>query len=171
MEVKKMYIDGEWVLAESGKTVDTINPSNGEVLAVITDGDVVDVRKAVAAAKKSFYKTREWRDMDSQTRGDILLKIADEMDKCREELARTDTLDHGKPLREAEADVDDAIHTFRYYASLIKTPHGGVYEVNEGFGKMHSYTVHEPTGVCAYNTLELSTAYGRLEVSTGIGSR
>lgn len=152
MDVKKMYIDGEWVLSSTGKTFESINPTNGETLAVITEGGIEDAKKAVQAAKKSFYKTREWRDMDSQTRGDYLLKIADAIDAHRDEFARLESLDHGKPLREAEADVDDAIHNFRYYSSLIKTPHGGVYEVNEGFGKMHSYTVHEPTGVCALIT-------------------
>lgn len=152
MEIKKMFINGKWVESISGKSAATINPSNGETLAMITEGDKEDVRRAVAAARKSFYETREWRDMDAQTRGDILLKIADEMEAIREELAKIDTLDHGKPLREAECDVDDAIHTFRYYAGLIKTPTGGGYEVNEGFGKMHSYTVHEPTGVCALIT-------------------
>ncbi|MCD8150925.1 MAG: aldehyde dehydrogenase family protein [Clostridiales bacterium] len=152
MEIKKMYIDGAWVESVSGNTFDTLNPATGEVLATITEATVEDARLAVAAAKKSFYETREWRDMDSQTRGDILLQIADMIDAERDEFARLDCLDMGKPLREAEADVDDALHTFRYYASLIKTPHGGVYEVNEGFGKMHSYTVHEPTGVCALIT-------------------
>ncbi len=147
-----MFIDGAWVESVSGNTFDTINPATGEVLATITEATVEDARLAVAAAKKSFYETREWRDMDSQTRGDILLQIADMIDAERDEFARLDCLDMGKPLREAEADVDDALHTFRYYASLIKTPHGGVYEVNEGFGKMHSYTVHEPTGVCALIT-------------------
>ncbi|MCD8218166.1 MAG: aldehyde dehydrogenase family protein [Clostridiales bacterium] len=152
MEMKKMFIDGAWVESVSGNTFDAINPATGEVLATITEATVEDARLAVAAAKKSFYETREWRDMDSQTRGDILLQIADMIDAERDEFARLDCLDMGKPLREAEADVDDALHTFRYYASLIKTPHGGVYEVNEGFGKMHSYTVHEPTGVCALIT-------------------
>lgn len=152
MELKKMFINGEWVESISGKSAETINPSNGEILALITEGDKEDVCRAVEAARKSFYINREWRDMDSQTRGDILLRIADEMDAVRDELARIDTLDHGKPLREAECDVDDAIHTFRYYAGLIKAPAGGGYEVNEGFGKMHSYTVHEPTGVCALIT-------------------
>ncbi|MCD7855041.1 MAG: aldehyde dehydrogenase family protein [Clostridiales bacterium] len=152
MEVKKMFIDGEWVESSSGNTFKSINPSNGETLAEITEGTVEDVRKAVAAAKESFYKTREWRDMDSQTRGDYILKIADAIDAEREEFAKIDSLDHGKPLREAECDVDDAIHTFRYYASLIKAPYGGVYDVNEGFGKMHSYTIHEPVGVCGLIT-------------------
>ncbi len=61
-------------------------------------------------------------------------------------------MDNGKPLREAEGDVDDGIHTFRYYAGLIKAPYGGVYDVNANFGPMHSYTVHEPVGVCAQIT-------------------
>ena len=152
MEIKKMYIDGQWVESESGKTRNSINPANGEVLAVITEGDASDAHRAIAAAKKSFYETREWRDMDSQSRGDIILKIADGIEKERDEFARLDCLDNGKPLREAECDVDDAIHTFRYYSSLIKAPSGGVYDVNEGFGKMHSYTVYEPVGVCAQIT-------------------
>lgn len=152
MEPKKMYINGEWVEGSSGKTTSAVNPANGEVLAEITLGTVEDARKAIAAAKESFYTTREWRDMDSQTRGDYILKIADAIDAERDEFARIDSMDHGKPLREAECDVDDAIHTFRYYASLIKAPYGGVYDVNEGFGKMHSFTVHEPVGVCGLIT-------------------
>ena len=149
MEPKKMYIDGVWTEGTSGKTYFSINPANGQVLAEICESSIEDARAAVAAAKKSFYVTRQWRDMDSQARGDIILKIADGIDARRDEIARIETLDMGKPLRESEADVDDAIHCFRYYASLIKTPHGGCYEVNSGFGEMHSYTVHEPVGVCA----------------------
>ncbi|MGN0313717.1 MAG: aldehyde dehydrogenase family protein [Fusicatenibacter sp.] len=152
MELQKMYIDGSWVEGSEGKSRPTINPANQEVLAEVTQGTLEDVKKAVAAAKRSFYVTREWRDMDSQTRGDFLLRIADEIEKEKETLARLDCMDHGKPLREAEADVDDAIHNFRYYAGLIKAPYGGAYDVNEGFGKMHSYTVHEPVGVCALIT-------------------
>ncbi len=151
MEIKKMYIDGSWV-SGGGGTRDCINPANGEVIARVTEGTVEDAKRAVQAAGNSFYITREWRDTDAQTRGDLILKIADEIEKEKDEFARIDCIDHGKPLREAECDVDDAVHTFRYYASLIKAPQGGVYEVNEGFGKMHSYTVHEPVGVCAQIT-------------------
>lgn len=152
MEVKKMYIDGQWVAGSGNKTRNSINPADGSVLAAVAEAEIADVRRAVAAAKRSFYQTRQWRDMDSQTRGDMLLKIADAIEAEKEEFARIDSMDHGKPLREAECDVDDAVHNFRYYASLIKAPCGGVYEVNEGFGKMHSYTVHEPVGVCALIT-------------------
>ncbi len=149
MKFCKNYINGEWVESVSGKKAPTYNPATGEVLAEMTVSTPEDVDLAVAAARTSFYETRDWRDMDSQTRGDILLKIADLIDKYRDELARMESMDMGKPLREAEGDVDDALHCYRYYASLIKAPHGGCYEVNEGFGKMHSFTIHEPVGVVA----------------------
>lgn len=152
MEIKKNYIDGQWTEGTSGRVIDVINPATGEVLAKVSESSVEDVRKAIVAAKKSFYVTRQWRDMDSQMRGDILLKIASLIERDVDEIAMLDTLDNGKPLREAEGDINDGIHTFRYYAGLIKAPYGGVYDVNSGFGKMHSYTVHEPVGVCAQIT-------------------
>jgi betaine-aldehyde dehydrogenase len=152
MEIQKMYIDGEWTEGTSGKIIDVINPATGEVFERVWESSIADTRRAIAAAKKSFYETRAWRDMDSQKRGDVLLKIADQIEAHAAELARLDTLDNGKPLREAEGDVDDGIHTFRYYAGLIKAPYGGVYDVNANFGPMHSYTVHEPVGVCAQIT-------------------
>ena len=152
MELQKMFIDGSWVEGSGGKSAPTYNPANGEILAMMTEGTEEDVKKAVAAAKKSFYETREWRDMDVQVRSDMILKIADAIEAEKDVFAKLDCLDLGKPLREAEADVDDAIHCFRYYAGAMKTPCGGYYEVNEGFGKMHTYTIHEPVGVCGLIT-------------------
>ena len=149
MEIKKLYIDGAWVEGSEGKTFSSINPANGEKIAEVCQASVEDAKKAIAAAKKSFYVTREWRDMDAQARGDILLKVADELEAQKAEIAGLETMDMGKPLRESEADVDDAVHCFRYYAPLIRPPQGGCYDVNSGFGEMHSYTVHEPVGVCA----------------------
>lgn len=152
MELQKLYINGEWRCGKGGETFDSINPTDGSILAKVAKATIEDARDAVAAAKESFYVTREWRDMDVQMRSDYILKIADAIEAEKDEFARLDTMDHGKPLREAECDVDDAIHCFRYYAGLIKAPYGGGYDVNEGFGKMHSYTVHEPVGVCAQIT-------------------
>ena len=149
MELQKMFIDGSWVEGSGGKSAPTYNPANGEILAMMTEGTEEDVKKAVAAAKKSFYETREWR---VQVRSDMILKIADAIEAEKDVFAKLDCLDLGKPLREAEADVDDAIHCFRYYAGAMKTPCGGYYEVNEGFGKMHTYTIHEPVGVCGLIT-------------------
>jgi NAD-dependent aldehyde dehydrogenases len=150
--VKKMFIDGEWVEGSKDKILDIINPATGKVFEQVYESSIEDTKKAIAAAKKSFYVTREWRDMDSQSRSMVLLKIAEKIDENADELAMLDTLDNGKPLREAEGDISDAAHCFRYYAGLIKAPYGGVYDVNSGFGKMRSYAVHEPIGVCAQIT-------------------
>lgn len=152
MAVKKMYIDGKWVEGSSGKVIDIVNPATGNVFSQVYESSLDDTRQAIAAAKRSFYETREWRDMDSQKRGDLLLKIADKIEEHAAELAKLDTMDNGKPLREAEGDIDDGIHTFRYYAGLIKAPYGGAYDVNSNFGPMHAYTVREPVGVCAQIT-------------------
>ena len=150
--MNKTYIDGKWIDGTSQNVLQSINPATGEVIARIKENSVEDVNKAILAAKKSFYVTREWRDMDVQSRSDILLKIADMVEEEIEEIARIESMDNGKPLREAMADVDDAVHCFRYYAGLIRTPNGGVYGVNSNFGTMHSYEIHEPVGVCALIT-------------------
>lgn len=152
MKKYKTFINGRWMDGTSGKTLQSVNPANGEVIAELQENSLEDVEQAIAAAKKSFYVTREWRDMDAQSRSDILLKIADMVEEELEEIAKTESMDNGKPLREAEADVDDAVHCLRYYAGLIRTPQGGVYGVNSNFGKMHSYEIHEPVGVCALIT-------------------
>ncbi len=152
MEIKKMYINGEWVESLSKKTREVINPANGEVIALTTEGNTEDTKLAIKAAKESFYGAGEWRRMNAQARADVLLKIADKIEEKKAEIAMLDTLDNGKPLREAEGDVDDGIHCFKYYAGLITKPYGGVYDVNDGFGQMHSYTVHEPVGVCGQIT-------------------
>ena len=117
--MNKTYIDVKWIDGTSQNVLQSINPATGEVIARIKENSVEDVNKAILAAKKSFYVTREWRDMDVQSRSDILLKIADMVEEEIEEIARIESMDNGKPLREAMADVDDAVHCFRYYAGLI----------------------------------------------------
>jgi betaine-aldehyde dehydrogenase len=152
METRKNYIGGKWVDALSGNTREVLNPATGEVIALAAESGREDARLAIAAAKKAFYETGAWRRMDGQARADIMFQIATEMERRKDELARLDTIDSGKPLREAEGDVDDAIHCFRYYAGFITKPQGETYEVNANFGPMHAYTVHEPVGVCGQIT-------------------
>lgn len=140
-----MYIDGAWVLSISGATRDTICPANGKVLAVITEGDERDVVLAVTAAKRAFYKDG-WQDSTPQQRSDLLLKVAQKLDARRSDLAKLEMLDNGKPLREAEYDVNDTIECFKYYAGLASKPHGQTYDTPDA-GQM-SMVVREPVGVC-----------------------
>ncbi len=152
MKIKGNYINGQWVSASSKKEHQVMNPANGEVIATIFNSTKEDVKRAIAAAKKSFYVTRKWRSMCPQGRADMMFQIADGVSVRKKEIAILDSKNNGKPLREAQCDVEDAIQCFRYYTGLITKPNGSVYSVNQGFGEMHTYTVREPIGVCAQIT-------------------
>lgn len=152
MDTKRNYIGGSWQLSTSGGLRSVINPCNGEVIAQVTDSDASDARQAIAAARQAFYEDGEWRRTAGPKRADFLFRVADAiMGRC-EELAHLDCMDNGKPLREARADIEDAAACFRYYGGLITKPQGGVYEVGDAFGPMHSFAMHEPVGVCAQIT-------------------
>ena len=75
-----------------------------------------------------------------------LFKLADLIESHAEELARMDTLNNGKPLREARFDAADAAGCFRFYAGLATKPQGQTYEV--GDPNIAAETVREPIGVC-----------------------
>src|ERR1700722_16060529 len=112
----KLLIDGKWLNAASGKTFETINPATGEVIAHVAEGDKADVDKAVKAARKAFEKG-PWRKMSARERGKCLYKLADLVEKNVEELAMLETLDNGKPIRDAKAaDLPLVIDCYRYYA-------------------------------------------------------
>lgn len=152
MEIRRNYIDGRWRLAEAGAVRDVINPCNGEIIGRVTECGIVDAQHAIDAAHTAFYKPGQWRRTSGPRRADFLFRVADTIMARVEELARLDSMDNGKPLREARADIEDAAACFRYYGGLVTKPHGGVYEVGDGYGPMHSYSMHEPVGVCAQIT-------------------
>lgn len=140
----KMYIDGEWKNAENQETRPVINPATGEVIAHAPEGTVADARAAIYAARKAF-EAGVWSGLSAQERASYLLKIADKIDEYADELTELETMDNGKPLREAGFDVADAAACFRYYAGLIKAPDGYTYHVAD---PMQAMVVREPVGVC-----------------------
>lgn len=145
-DVLKMYIGGKWVLSSSGKTRDIINPANGEVIAVVTDGNGQDVNQAVEAARKAFYDESAWRSMSALERARLLYAVADGLEKRAAEIGRLETLNNGKPLREGMFAVTASATCLRYYAGLITKPHGQVMEVPDP--NIQAMTVREPIGVC-----------------------
>lgn len=140
----KMLIDGKWVNALSGKTFETINPANGQVLTRIAEGDRRDVDLAVKAARAAF-ETGPWPRMDARDRGRILARVAELIEKNLEELAILETLDNGKPITQSRtADVPYTADTFFYYAGWADKIHGETIPVR---GNMLNYTLREPVGV------------------------
>jgi aldehyde dehydrogenase (NAD+) len=141
----KLLIDGKWVDAQSGKTFETLNPSTGEVIAKVAEGDKADVDKAVKAARKAF-ETGPWRrKMSARERGKCIGKLADLLEKNKEELAALESLDNGKPFKDSmAADLPLAIDCYRYYGGWADKIEGKTIPIN---GPYHCYTRHEPVGV------------------------
>src|SRR5438132_766480 len=105
----KMLIDGKWVDSTSGRTFESINPATGEVIAHVAEGEKADIDKAVKAARKAFDKG-PWKKMNARERGRCMYKLADLIEQNKDELARLETLDNGKPLAES-MDVDKVAFT------------------------------------------------------------
>lgn len=140
----KLLIDGKWVDAVSGKIFATLNPATEEPLANVAEGDKADIDLAVKAARKAFEEGL-WRRMDARDRGKILMKIAELIEKNKEEFAMLDTLDKGKPISESTVvDVPASAECFLYYAGWADKLHGETIPVR---GNYLNYTLREPVGV------------------------
>ncbi|WP_243548805.1 aldehyde dehydrogenase family protein [Priestia megaterium] len=137
-----MYINGEWRKAEKQRP--TVNPGTGEVIGYAAEGSAEDMKAAIEAAREAF-DSGIWSETSASERAAILFKIADKLEEAKEELAALETMDNGKPYREAEADVEDAAACFRYYAGLITKPDGQTYSVP---APMQAMVIKEPIGVC-----------------------
>ncbi|HVX60115.1 MAG TPA: aldehyde dehydrogenase family protein [Pirellulales bacterium] len=138
------FIGGRWAPAASGKTFETINPATEEVLAQVAEGDAEDVDAAVTAARDAL-ENGPWGKMDARDRGRLMYKLADLIEDELDELAALETLDNGKPVRDAKAaDLPLAIDCLRYYAGYADKLHGQTIPVR---GNYFTYTRREPVGV------------------------
>lgn len=149
MDIKKQYINGQWVEAISGNTRDIINPYNQEVIAVVADGNAQDSEKAIAAAREAFDQG-DWPNTPATERAKIVKKIADLIDRDQEELAKLESLDTGKTLEESRWDMEDIAGVFRYYAELADKDGGEI--INSPIPNSISKVVKEPVGVCGQIT-------------------
>jgi aldehyde dehydrogenase (NAD+) len=136
------YIDGKWVKSSSGKTFDNINPATGELVGRFQLGTREDVNKAVEAAKKALPS---WKNTPAPKRGELLLKVADLLERRKSELAKLMTMENGKNLEEAGGDVQEAIDMFRYIAGEGRRLFGETTpsELKDKF----CMTIREPIGV------------------------
>jgi len=140
----RLFIDGDWTDARSGKTFETVNPATEEVLTSVAEADAADVDVAVAAARKAL-ESGPWSRMTARERGRLVYKLAGLIDQHRDELAHLETLDNGKPIRETtNVDLPFAIATFEYYAGWADKIHGDTIPVD---GPYLNYTLREPVGV------------------------
>src|SRR6516165_7605528 len=139
---KKMFIDGKWCDADNGKTVGVINPATEEVLVEMAYGGRAEVRRALAAARKAMLG---WMKQTAWDRAKILKQTADLMRERCDAIARTLTLEQGKPLPESKAEILHSADTFEWFGEEGKRAYGQVIPQSQP-GKRHM-TVKHPVGV------------------------
>src|SRR5690349_16245318 len=110
----RMLIGGERVTAEGDRVLDSIDPATGIVWAQIPDASAADVDRAVAAARAAF-EDPAWAGLTATARGLLLLRLADLTDEHADELARIETRDNGKLLRETSAQARALGRWFRFF--------------------------------------------------------
>ncbi len=147
---RKLFIDGQWSEAASGKTFMTPNPATGETLAQVAEGDAEDINRAVRAARTAF-DDGPWTKMTASERGRIIWKIGDLIAEHNDELAQLESLDNGKPYGVAKvADVPLSADMFWYMAGWATKIEGNTLSISVPYmpgANFHSYTLREPVGV------------------------
>lgn len=141
----QLFINNEWVDAKGKKTFETVNPVTEEVIATVQEASDEDVDDAVKAATEAF---KTWRKSDGSLRRDLLLKLADLVEKNRARLAEVESLDNGKPAHVADGvDIGYVIECFKYYAGWADKIGGKTIKPTQGSSDIFSFTWHEPVGV------------------------
>ena len=136
------FINGEFVAPVKGKYFDNVSPVDGKVFTKAARSSEEDVNLALDAAHAAFPA---WSTTSATERSNMLLKIAQVMEDNFEYLATLETIDNGKPIREARAaDIPYCIDHFRYFAGVIRADEGTISEHDKD---TVSIALHEPVGV------------------------
>ena len=141
-ETRQHFIAGQWVGSRSREALPTIDPSTGQELARLARGDAEDIDRAVAAAQEAFA-AGPWPQMAPADRGRLLLRVAELIRAERDDLARLESQDTGKPLAQARTDVDVAARYYEFYGGVADKILGHTIPIAPG---ILDYTVREPWG-------------------------
>ena len=136
-------IDGQLIRLD--RTIDVVDPATGEVCGAIGRGGEREIDAAVTAARSAYE--REWRTTTTQERGALLRRLSELVAEHAEQLAALESLDTGKPLAQARADVAVAVRYFGFYASVVESLEGSTIAAATG---RHAYTLREPYGVTGH---------------------
>ena len=145
----RLFVGGRWTDSQSGRTFDSLNPATGEKIATLQEAGEADVDAAVRAARLAFDEG-PWPRMPIAERCRILNRIADIILSRKEELARLETLDTGKPIRESqEVDIPRSAYNFQFFADYFKYAHTECFPLDD---RALSYVRRYPVGVAALIT-------------------
>ena len=137
-----MFIAGEWTTAESGETFDAESPATGETIGTVQRGGREDARRAIAAANEA---ATGWARLSAFDRAGALHRVADEVERRRDSLVHTLTLDQGKPLAESRDEVEELVQYWRNAAEDGKRLEGRL--ANSVTADKRVLLVRRPRGV------------------------
>lgn len=142
----KLFINGEWIDSESNKTFFSFDPATMKSVAELPRANEKDANRAVKAARDAFNEST-WRDMVPSNRGKLLFKLSELLLENKNELAKLETLDVGKPFSQSLLDVEVAAKYFEYYAGVSDKILGETIPIQSD---ILNYTIREPFGVTAH---------------------
>jgi acyl-CoA reductase-like NAD-dependent aldehyde dehydrogenase len=142
----RLYIGGKWVEPSTGQYTQDLDPATNRPIAEVASGGVEDAKAAVEAARSAF-RNPEGRGMDPSKRGRLLYQLGQAVRDAFEEIARLESLDVGKPIREAKGDAAFVYKTLEYWAGMADKVQGETIPVP---GARLNYTLREPVGVTVH---------------------
>ena len=154
-----LFIDGQWLASGDGLCSPVVNPSDATVVTEVDVATDDQVQAAIAAARRAFDRS-DWSTSPTADRAALLDRVAGLIDRDLDEMARLETLNTGKAMRESRWDMTDVARVFRYFADLADKEAGRL--VDTGNPAALSRIVREPVGVCGliapwnYPLLQLS---------------
>ncbi|WP_456115309.1 NADP-dependent succinate-semialdehyde dehydrogenase [Skermanella mucosa] len=138
------YIDGQWIDADSGKTIDVTNPADGRKLGTVPAMGTAETRRAIEAAGRAYPA---WRAKTAKERSKILRAWFDLMMANQEDLARIMTAEQGKPIAESRGEVAYAASFIEWFAEEAKRVYGDT--IPPHLAGRRLVVTKEPVGVCA----------------------
>ena len=145
MDTQPLFLDGEFVDSAGPARLEVVDPSTTAVIATVPDASPADVDRAVGAARRAFEGP--WRKVSPQERGRILFRIAaDPAGRTRISSPRLESRNSGKPIVEAESDIEDAATCFEYYGGMATKIQGDVVPAADD---ALVFVLREPVGVAA----------------------
>src|SRR5262249_38161149 len=141
----QLLIDGKWVNAKSGKRFDVFDRATGQAIAAVAEADAADVDEAVKAARRAF-ETGPWSRTSPMDRCKLIWKLADLLEENADEIAEIESLDNGKPIRDARnVDLPGSYNILRYMAGWATKINGETITVSAA-GNWHGFRRRRPVG-------------------------
>lgn len=144
MTVGNMWIDGEWIAADSGETIEVTNPATGEAVGAVAYGGRAEAARAIDAAHAGF---KSWSRLAARERAKCLFALAELVRRNRDGIAAVMSAEMGKPLAEAKWEALGAADNFQWYAEEAKRVNGEM--IASTFTNKRIMVIRQPVGVVA----------------------